>query len=178
MLLVGKKQGKYLCVKSDSYGITHLQSSERTSSLAANLLWRINRCEVSRRWSFKWIDFRPRLTWGLHHCVQNGSGAHQPPIQWVPGALSLGIKRLGREADRSPPSSSEVKEWVELYLYSPNTPLWRGVKLKNTGTRFGISVGALPSFCVHFFVMAEVCSGLIAHPMSSVACRDDSLCDN
>jgi hypothetical protein len=34
----------------------------------------------------------------------------QPPIQWVPGALSLGVKRPGREADHSPPSSAEVKE--------------------------------------------------------------------
>jgi hypothetical protein len=34
----------------------------------------------------------------------------QPPIQWVSGALSLGVKRLGREADHSPPSSAEVKE--------------------------------------------------------------------
>jgi hypothetical protein len=59
----------------------------------------------------------------LHHRVQNGSGAH-PPIQWVPGAFSLEIKRQGRESDHSPPSSAEVKECVELYLYSPNTPLW------------------------------------------------------
>jgi hypothetical protein len=36
-------------------------------------------------------------------------GPTQPPIQWVPGALSLGVKRLGREADHSPPSSAEVK---------------------------------------------------------------------
>jgi hypothetical protein len=27
-----------------------------------------------------------------------------------------------READHSPPSNDEVKEWVELYLHSPNTP--------------------------------------------------------
>jgi len=33
----------------------------------------------------------------------------QPPIQWVPGTLSLGVKRPGREADRSPSSGSEVK---------------------------------------------------------------------
>jgi hypothetical protein len=33
----------------------------------------------------------------------------QRPIQWVPRALSLGVKRLGREADHSPPSSAEVK---------------------------------------------------------------------
>jgi hypothetical protein len=35
----------------------------------------------------------------------------------------------GREADRSPPSSAEVKEWVELYLHSPNTPSWHGSQL-------------------------------------------------
>jgi hypothetical protein len=37
-------------------------------------------------------------------------GPTQPPIQWVPGAVSLGVKRPGREADHSPPSSAEVKE--------------------------------------------------------------------
>jgi hypothetical protein len=31
-------------------------------------------------------------------------------IQWVPGALSLGVKRPGCEGDHSPPSSAEVKE--------------------------------------------------------------------
>jgi hypothetical protein len=30
-----------------------------------------------------------------------------PP--WVPGALSPGVKRPGREADHSPPASAEVK---------------------------------------------------------------------
>jgi hypothetical protein len=35
--------------------------------------------------------------------------------------LSFGVKRLGREADHSSPSSAEVKEWVELYLHSPST---------------------------------------------------------
>jgi hypothetical protein len=28
----------------------------------------------------------------------------------------------GREADHSPPPNAEVKEWLELYLHSPNTP--------------------------------------------------------
>jgi hypothetical protein len=46
-------------------------------------------------------------------------GSTQPPIQWVPGALSLGVKRSGREADNSPPSSAEVKECAELYFHSP-----------------------------------------------------------
>jgi hypothetical protein len=43
-------------------------------------------------------------------------GPTQPPIQWVPGALSLGVKWPGREADLSTPSSPEVKECVELAI--------------------------------------------------------------
>jgi hypothetical protein len=45
----------------------------------------------------------------------------------------FGVKRLGREADRSPPSSAEVKEWVELYFHSPSTSSWRGAQLKHRG---------------------------------------------
>jgi hypothetical protein len=43
----------------------------------------------------------------------------EPPIQGVPGASLLGIKRPGREAEHSPPTSAEFKEFVELYLHSP-----------------------------------------------------------
>jgi hypothetical protein len=53
-------------------------------------------------------------------------GPTQPPIRWVPGALSLGVKWSGRESDHSPPSSAEVKECVELYLPSSDTSSWRG----------------------------------------------------
>jgi hypothetical protein len=43
----------------------------------------------------------------------------QRRIQWVPGALSPGIKQQGHEADHSPPSSAEVKnEWS----YTPTPP--------------------------------------------------------
>jgi hypothetical protein len=58
-------------------------------------------------------------------------GPTQPPSQCVSGAPSLGVKRPGREADDSPPYSSEVKEFVELYIYSLNTPSWRGAQLKH-----------------------------------------------
>jgi hypothetical protein len=34
----------------------------------------------------------------------------QPPIQSIPVALSAGVKRPGREADHSPPTSVEVKK--------------------------------------------------------------------
>jgi hypothetical protein len=45
-------------------------------------------------------------------------GPTQPPIKWVPRAPSPGVKRQGREADHSPPTSAEVKEM----LISTSTP--------------------------------------------------------
>jgi hypothetical protein len=58
-------------------------------------------------------------------------GPTQPPNQWVPGALSLGVKRPGREADRSPPSSAEVKELSGAIPPLPNTHTWCGAQLKH-----------------------------------------------
>jgi hypothetical protein len=63
--------------------------------------------------------------------VQNGSGVHPASYPMGTAGFSLGVKRPGREADHSPPSSAEVKEWLELYLHSPNTPSWRGAHLKH-----------------------------------------------
>jgi hypothetical protein len=45
-------------------------------------------------------------------------GPTQPPIQWVPGTLSLGVQRPEREADHSPTSSAEVKN-VWSYTFIP-----------------------------------------------------------
>jgi hypothetical protein len=36
-------------------------------------------------------------------------GPTQPPIQWVPAALSLRVKQPGREAGHSAPSNAEIK---------------------------------------------------------------------
>jgi hypothetical protein len=47
-------------------------------------------------------------------------GPTQPPLQWVPGALSLGVKRPGSEADHSPPSSAEIKN-ERSYTSTPPT---------------------------------------------------------
>jgi len=58
--------------------------------------------------------------WGrdFPHLSRPALRPSQPPVQWVPG-LSRGKVRPGRDADPSPPSSAEVKNRVELYLYSP-----------------------------------------------------------
>jgi hypothetical protein len=61
----------------------------------------------------RWLESRQTLGVFLFTTVSRPAlGPTQPPIQWVPGALSLGVKRPEREADHSPPSSAEVKnEW-------------------------------------------------------------------
>jgi hypothetical protein len=53
------------------------------------------------------------------------------------------VKRPECEANHSPPCSAEVKECVELYLHSPNTPLRCGVQLKK-------SSGTTSTFTVTF----------------------------
>jgi hypothetical protein len=45
-------------------------------------------------------------------------GPTHASLQWVPGALSLGVKRSWCEADYSPPISAEVKI-VWIYISTP-----------------------------------------------------------
>jgi hypothetical protein len=56
-------------------------------------------------------------------------GPTQPPIQWVAGILSLGLKRPHRETHHSPPSSAEVKN---AWSYTSTPPytfmVWWSVK--------------------------------------------------
>jgi hypothetical protein len=47
-------------------------------------------------------------------------GRTQPPIQWEPEPLSMGIRRPGREADHSRPSSAEVKN---VWSYTSTPPI-------------------------------------------------------
>jgi hypothetical protein len=62
--------------------------------------------------------------WGrdFPHPSRQFLGPTQPPIQWVAG-LSL-RKPPGNWIDHAPPSSTEVKERVELYNYSSYWPSW------------------------------------------------------
>jgi hypothetical protein len=46
-----------------------------------------------------------------------------PPTQWVT-ALFPGGKAPGRGVNHPPPPNAEIKERVELYLYSPSGPSW------------------------------------------------------
>jgi hypothetical protein len=54
----------------------------------------------------------------LPHVVQTCSGAHQASYPLHTAGYSPGIKRLGREADHSPPTVDVVKKmWI--YTFTP-----------------------------------------------------------
>jgi hypothetical protein len=84
------------------------------------------------RWAMGWtigvlgFDSRRRLGILFTDASITALELTQPPIHGVLGALSMAVKRSGREVGHIPQSSAEVNECVELYLYSPNTPPWRG----------------------------------------------------
>jgi hypothetical protein len=63
--------------------------------------------------------------WGrdFQHLPRPALGPTQPPVQRVM-SLFPGVKWPGRCIDHPPPSSTEVKERVELYLCSPSRPSW------------------------------------------------------
>jgi hypothetical protein len=64
---------------------------------------------ISRRGSeiFSSSPPRPDRLWGPSSLLS----------KWVPGTVSPGVKRPGREVNHSPASSAEVKECVALYLH-------------------------------------------------------------
>ena len=63
--------------------------------------------------------------WGqdFPHPSRPALGPTQLPIQWVTGVFP-GVTRPGRGVDHPPPYSAEVKEIIELCLYSPSGHSW------------------------------------------------------
>jgi hypothetical protein len=62
-------------------------------------------------WTREGSEFESR--WGqelsLPHVIQTGFGAHSTSHPMGTGGSFLGVKRPGREADRSPPANTENK---------------------------------------------------------------------
>jgi hypothetical protein len=51
-------------------------------------------------------------------------GTAHPPIKWLVGAVTSGVKLLGHEADHSLSTSAKVKNAWNSYLHSPFVPSW------------------------------------------------------
>jgi hypothetical protein len=75
-----------------------------------------------------WLDDRvvgvpsPGRVKNFHFCMSSrpALGSTQPSIQWVPGALSPGVKRPEREADHPPPNNAEIKK---MWIYTSTPPI-------------------------------------------------------
>jgi hypothetical protein len=55
----------------------------------------------------------------LLHVVQTGSGAHPTSYTMGTGGFSPGLKRPGREANHSPPTSAELNK---MWIYTSTPP--------------------------------------------------------
>jgi hypothetical protein len=74
-------------------------------------------------WTIGVLGFDSRQGLGIFFFTtasRTALGPTQPPIQWVPGALSLGVKRPGREADHSPHLVPRSKN---MWSYTSTPPI-------------------------------------------------------
>jgi hypothetical protein len=118
-----KKQVKRVCTifRSPDDNIFSVESLNKPRLESATVqLHRAETANTAQRWDTGWmigvLGFDSWRGLGIFIITASRTALEptQPPIQWVPGALSLGVKRPGREDDYSSPSSAEVKECVEL----------------------------------------------------------------
>ena len=82
-------------------------SMGQDSSVATATGYGLDGPEIESRWG---RDYRP---WGPPSLLYSGYLVYFP-----------GIKRPGRGVNHLPPSSAEVKEKLEVHLYSPSRPSW------------------------------------------------------
>jgi hypothetical protein len=128
---------KYSYVKSSLFYVIILRLRGAITPLPNTPSWRGAQL-IKAGWTIGVLGFNSR--WGLGIFLfttasRKALGPTQPPTQCVRGALSLRVKRPGREADHSPPSSAEVKERVG-YTSTPPIALiaWCSVKHRDNFT--------------------------------------------
>jgi hypothetical protein len=105
----------------------------------------------------------PRRVNNFHFSIafRQDLGPNQPPIQWVLEALSLIVKRPGREADHSSPTSAKVKKtWV--YTQLSHTSSWRSSQLSKGRTFQFLWFPNCPRDCNNNSC-SQSCSQLLCH---------------
>jgi hypothetical protein len=117
-------------LRNEPFLFTHSEHVHcRTSIKLANQLICIKgpfSCYYQRRRYSDWLRTeRPRVRSSSPDRIKNflfstssrpALESNKPPIQWVPVALSTGVKRQGLETDHSPSASQEN---MDLYIHSP-----------------------------------------------------------
>jgi hypothetical protein len=91
------------------------------------------------------VHFSTTVRLSIYHCPHNDKAKGLPlsriePVQAGPGAYPPsstirtgsfpGVKQPGRSVNPPSPSSAEIKERVELYLYSPSLRSWQVYRVK------------------------------------------------
>ena len=111
-------------------------------SLALSYVWAgIAQSVHDSLWAGRFGDRNPEGT-RFSAPVQTAPRPNQHPVKWVPGILP-GVKRPGRGVNHPLPPSAEVKERVELHLYS--FPLWAFMSCSKANL-------LLFTFLIHVFV--------------------------
>jgi hypothetical protein len=122
-----------------------------------------------------WWKFKSRQGLGIFLFTtvsRPALGPIQPPIQCVPPALSLGVKRPRREADRSPPSSAEVKNaWNYISTAPIRLHLWWSVKVRGQlySLAWKLNIRSLGKY------KAKKCKGIFVPVLNQVLCHEDPL---
>jgi hypothetical protein len=84
-------------------------------------------------------------------------GPTQPPIQWVPVALSTGVKRPRRETDHSPPTIAEVKKCGIIHPVR-HTPWWHSAYLVKHRANYTFYLNGTENsvFEIKYFVIRHI----------------------
>ena len=89
-----------------------MQYEAKIRSIAKCITSTVRGSNAGRGNSYSCFPKRPDRFWG----------PTQPPFQWYPSSF-VGVNRLGREINRSPPFSAVVEN---AWSYTSTPPLWRG----------------------------------------------------
>ena len=102
-------------ISSKSLVCLFTQNVGRDSSVCIATRYGLDGPEIESRWGARFSAL-----------VQTCPGAHSASYAMGTGSFGggRGVKRPGRGVNHPPPSRAEVKERVELYLYSPSGPSW------------------------------------------------------
>jgi hypothetical protein len=114
---------KYLFIFPQGYGklCTHISSPQ----VSSRILYK-SKSFILTIFLFFSLHHNARTFFFFNHRVQTGSGAHQPPIQWVPVLFPWGLGgrgvKLTTHLHLVP--RSKIREAIPPL---PNTPSWRNV---------------------------------------------------